>query len=451
VTRSMKIDLVLSTSQSYRDAVERGHPYRPYAPLTLAQLAALVPEELDAKVRITDLTQERLPSLDDADIVAISSITCGIPSAYALADRMRSRGATVVIGGSHATALPDEAQDHADAVVVGYAERTWPALLRDWKAGRLRKRYVDFSNPFSGRAVIPDRRLNASKGYLFNATAEASRGCPNGCSFCATACLNSGRVFLRPLAALREDLDSLGDSILFLDSNFTENHPPEGELFSLLGERGLSVYAGGSLKLAEDPGCVALAAKRGLRGLLVGFESIVAESVSGVGKTFNRPSAYADAIRVLHDYGIKILGCFVFGFDGDDESVFDRTVEFAEKNHIDIVRFSIVTPLPGTVLYRQLDSQGRILERDWKLYDTEHVVFRPALMRPEKLADGLRMAYRQSYSLPSAFRRLVGAPFWLPSILGNLVFRSLAYTFDSARPRKKRGCPDRENQGAMYT
>jgi radical SAM superfamily enzyme YgiQ (UPF0313 family) len=445
----MKIDLVLSTSQSYRHAVERGRPYRPYAPLTLAQLAALVPEELDATVRITDLTQERLPSLEDADIVAISSITCGIPSAYALADRMRSDGTTVVIGGSHATALPDEAQDHADAVVVGYAERTWPALLRDWKAGKLRKRYIDFSDPFSGPAVIPDRRLNASKGYLPTATAEASRGCPNACSFCATTCLNSGRVFLRPLAALRKDLDSLGGSILFLDSNFTENHPPEGELFSLLGERGLSVFAGGSLKLAAVPRRVALAARRGLRGLLVGFESIVAESVNGAGKTFNRPAAYADAIRVLHDNGIKILGCFVFGFDGDDESVFDRTVEFIEKNHIDIVRFSIVTPLPGTALYRDLASQGRILERNWELFDTEHVVFRPALLRPERLEEGLRMAYRRSYSLPSVFRRLAGAPPSLASILGNIVFRSLAYTFDSAKRREKSGSPGRESQGAV--
>lgn len=435
----MKIDLVLSTSRSYRNAVERGRPYRSYAPLTLTQLAALVPEELDARVRITDLTQERLPSLDDADIVAISSITCGVRSAYALADRERARGATVVIGGSHATALPGEAQEHADAVAVGYAERTWPALLRDWKAGRLRKRYTDFSDPFSGRGVIPDRRLNASKGYLFSATAEASRGCPNRCSFCAIGCLNSGNVFLKPLDALREDLDSMCGSVLFLDSNFTENHPPEGELFSLLGERRLSFYAAGSLKLAEDPRRVALAGRRGLRGILVGFESIVPESVSGASKAFNRPAAYRDAIRVLHDNGIKIFGCFVFGFDGDDESVFDRTLEFTEKNHVDIVRFSIVTPLPGTALFRDLAAQGRIIERDWEHYDTEHVVFRPALLRPERLEEGLRLAYRRSYSLSSACRRLAGAPPSLLSILGNIGFRSLAYTFDSAKQREKSG------------
>ena len=429
----MTIELVLSTSQGYRDAVERGHPYRPYAPLTLAQLAALVPEELRATVRITDLTQERLPALDGADIVAISSITCGIPSAYALADRMRARGSTVVIGGAHATALPDEAQDHADAVVVGYAERTWPALLRDWKAGKLRKRYTDFADPFRGPPVIPDRSLNAAKGYLTTATMEASRGCPNACSFCTTACLNSGSVFRRPLAALRKDLDSMRGSVLFLDSNFTENHPPEGELFNLLWQRRISFYAGGSLKLAEDPRRVALAARKGLRGLLVGFESIVPGSVNGTGKIFNRPAAYRDAIRVLHDNGIKILGCFVFGFDGDDESVFERTCRFVEKNHIDIVRYAIATPLPGTALYRSLAAQGRILERDWELYDTDHVVFRPALMPPERLQEGLRQAYRGTYSFSSAFKRLAGAPFWLPSILGNMVFRSLAYTFDSGR------------------
>ncbi len=198
-------------------------------------------------------------------------------------------------------------------------------------------------------------------------------------------------------------------SVLFLDSNFTENHPPEGELFNLLWQRRISFYAGGSLKLAEDPRRVALAAKKGLRGLLVGFESIVPGSVNGTGKIFNRPAAYRDAIRVLHDNGIKILGCFVFGFDGDDESVFERTCRFVEKNHIDIVRYAIATPLPGTALYRSLAAQGRILERDWELYDTDHVVFRPALMPPERLQEGLRQAYRGTYSFFSAFKRLAGS------------------------------------------
>jgi radical SAM superfamily enzyme YgiQ (UPF0313 family) len=432
---TLNIDLVMTASPDYVAARERGHPYRSYAPTTLSQLAALIPPAYRGRVRAFDLAQDPVPSFEGTDIVAISSITCGAALAYRLADEARSQGKLVVIGGAHATALPEEAAQHADAVVVGYAERSWPELIRDAACGRLRPRYEDFSNPFAAGSFVPDRSVLKGKRYFFTRTLEASRGCPNTCGFCATSSLNGGKAYLRSVSAVRDDIGKKGGSVLFLDSNLTENHPPGGELFSYLCERGIRSYGAGSIKLADDPSQAALASKRGLGGLLVGFESVCGDSLDAVGKGFNRPERYARAVRVFHDNGIKILGCFVLGLDSDDEGVFERTLRFIEDSAIDIVRIAIATPLPGTRLYAELEAEGRILERDWGYYDMEHVVFRPRLMRSERLVEGFKELYRRVYSLPSIVKRLMAAPPSLLSLGGNLGFRQLALDAASREER----------------
>lgn len=222
----------------------------------------------------------------------------------------------------------------------------------------------------------------------------------------------------------------MGRSVLFLDSNFTEVFPPEHVLWLALAERGTSVYAAGSIRLAEDPGRVALAAERGLRGLLVGFESLSGLSLASSGKGFADPAEYAEAIRVFHGSGIKLLGCFVFGLDGDDPSVFDRTAEFVERSHLDVVRYAIATPFPGTRIHARLRAEGRLIETDWESFDTEHVTFRPKLMDAATLYEGHRSLYRNSYSLPSIARRLAGRPPSLLTLLANAGFRELARNFD---------------------
>ncbi len=438
----MRIDLVLSTNESYRAAAALGRPYRSYAPLTLSLLAALVPEELDADVNLFDLAIDPPPRPGAADILAISSITCGAHYAYELADAARLAGSFVVIGGAHATALPEEAALHADAVVVGYGERSWPRLLRDFSRNAALRRYVDFSDPFAGEGAAEQRRrivrgLRKGAPYFFESTTEASRGCPNDCDFCTNCSLHPRGVHARPVEDTLRELDGMGRQVLFLDSNFTEVFPPEHALWLALAERRASVYAAGSVKLARIPARVELAAERGLKGLLVGFESLSACSLASAGKGFADPATYAEAIRVFHGSGIKLLACFILGLDGDDPSVFERTAEFVERNHLDAVRYAIATPFPGTRLHARLRAEGRLIESDWESFDTEHVTFRPARMDAETLYEGHRSLYKRSYSFTSIFRRLSGAPPSLLTLMANAGFRNLALNFDRTHPRAR--------------
>jgi radical SAM superfamily enzyme YgiQ (UPF0313 family) len=365
-----------------------------------------------------------------ADLLAISSITCGAPHAYRLAAQARARGTKVVIGGAHATALPDEAARHADAVVVGHGERSWPRLLRDLAAGRLQERYVDFGDPFTGPPVEPDRSQIAGRGYLASSTMEASRGCSNACAFCTVSCLTAGQLHRRPTQDVLHEAAALPGRVVFLDSNFADDLEAVRPLLLGLRAIGKRFYAGVTLRLAEDQAALKLAADCGLAGALIGFESVNESATRGAGKGFNHPDRYVEAVRRLHDHGIRVLGCFAFGLDGDDASVFERTVELADRARIDIVRYAIATPLPGTRLLADLEAQGRITDRDWERYDTEHVVFRPAGMTAQQLHEGYRWAYRQTYRAGSIWRRLAGRNFTPVTLAGNLGFRRIAYTAD---------------------
>lgn len=427
----LKIGLFLSTNASYRRAVARGRPYSSYAPATLAVLAALVPTELKAEVRTFDLVRQKIPDdLHSYDLVGISTITCGAPFAYQLADALRNRGATVVLGGAHPTALPEEALKHADALEVGYGERTWPRLLRDFAEGCLQPLYRDFENPFTCSVRFMDRSQFKGKGYFFDRVAEFSRGCPNGCSFCSVAGMSKGRVHCRDRREIMEELKALGKRVLFLDSNFTGNPDSVRPLWEDLRDAGIRWYCAASTRFASDPELVDLAAACGCRGVLIGFESINEASLRSSRKSFNNPREYAEAIARLHHRGILVLGCFVFGLDGDGADVFELTVDFVKRAKIDLVRYAVATPFPGTPLHERLEREGRLISRDWEKYDTEHVVFTPLRMTPEQLYEGHRWAYRETYRLSRILGRVRARSFPL-NLMGNLGFRHLAFTFDS--------------------
>jgi len=426
----LKIGLVLSTNAGYRRAVARGRPYSSWAPATLAVLAALVPTELKAEVRTFDLVRQKIPDdLHRYDLVGISAITCGAPFAYQLADSLRNRGVTVVLGGAHPTALPEESLRHADAVVVGYGERTWPRLLRDFTEGRLQPLYRDFEDPFTCSVRFMDRSQLKGKGYFFDKVIEFSRGCPNDCSFCSVAGMNDGRVHCRDRRELMEELTALGRSVLFLDSNFTGNPDRVRPLWEDLRHARIRWYCAASLRFASDPELVDLAAACGCRGVLIGFESINEASLRSSRKSFNHPREYSEAVARLHRRGIPVLGCFVFGLDGDGADVFERTVDFVSRAKVDLVRYAVATPFPGTPLHERLQREGRLISGNWEEYDTEHVVFRPLRMTPEQLREGHRWAYRETYRLSRILSRVRARS--LPrSLIANLGFRSLAYTFD---------------------
>jgi radical SAM superfamily enzyme YgiQ (UPF0313 family) len=418
------------------------HAKAGYAATTLTTLAALVPPELDAEIALIDETVDAVPAdFAGADLVAISAMTCDAQRAYQLADRARSRRIPVVLGGYHPTFMPAEAGQHADAVVKGFAEVAWPRLLRDFARGSMGRIYEDaWQETFISSSPTPRRDLLNRQAYTIPNTLETTRGCPNQCHFCVVPPMHERRYVQRRLDRISADIDSMPRGRLaLLDANPMENDAYAASLFSVLGRSGRTWFSCASFKSAGDKQWVQAARSNGCRGLVIGFESLDAGWLSSAGKAFNDVRRYGETCRMLHDAGIAILGCFMFGLDGEDRSVFERTVEFVDRNHLDVVLYSVFTPFPGTHAWAQLSAQGRILTADWGRYDGRHVVFQPAGMTVDELQNGFHYAWRQTYRLGSILRRVMGAA-TLPfvDLAVNLALRHYRRTFLPAgnAPRK---------------
>lgn len=376
-----------------------------YRPLTLALLASLVPEELGFDIQIIDEGVDQISFDAPADLVAISAITGTSLRAYEIAQVFRSRGATVVLGGVHPTLMPEEARQHADAVVIGYAEESWPQLLRDYCRGELKAFYRQES--FDVRTIprINHAFLPRNK-YLPFYTLEATRGCHHNCEFCVVPTAWGGH-FQRPVADVVDEIRQQGKKhLLFLDLNLVSGGDYARQLFEALVS--LRIKWGGlaTVDLAFDQELLDLAAKSGCKGLLVGFESLERKSLAIAQKGINIQRNYAEAMLRFHAAGIGIMGCFAFGFDHDDKNCFDATVDFIIQSKIELPRFAILTPFPGTPLFQRYAAEGRILSRQWDLYDGQHVVFRPARMTPSELLIGCESAWKKAYRFSSIARRL---------------------------------------------
>lgn len=421
----MKVQLLLPAGEIHRNTTGIFKRSLRYAPLTLTTLAALVPEELGIELTLQDEGVQPLDLDFEADLVAISCITGTAQRGYAIADQLRARGIKVVIGGVHATLLPDEAAEHADAIVTGYAEQSWPQLLRDFAAGRMQKRY---HLPTSRHLVgIPHARrdlLNRKKYSTVNSI-EATRGCPHKCDFCVVPTAWANTYAHRPVEEVIAELQTFqGRVALFIDLSPVEDVVYAKALYRAMIPLGLRWVGLATTRIAEDPELLKLAEQSGCKGLLIGFESVTQATLNQTQKHFHSADKYAEIVRKLHDHGIGIQGCFVFGFDNDDESVFERTVEFVDRAKIDLPRYAVMTPFPGTGTFRRLEAQGRLLHKNWQLYDVEHVVFEPKQMTAERLQEGLEWSWRQSYGWKSLFKRVSGAP-W--SIMPLWVSLNLGY------------------------
>ena len=399
-----------------------------YAPLTLTTLAALVPEELEAEIQLYDETAQTIPLNIDAELIGITAITGTSIRAYRWADYYRARGKTVVLGGVHPTLMPAEAADHADAVVVGYAERSWPQLLRDYRRGALRPYYrmeADFS--LVGQPM-PKRHLLKRSRYITLNSVEATRGCLHACSFCVVPSAWGRHVYMRPVEEVAAEVEQLpGRLVIFVDVNLIANPPYAKALFKALSPLNKRWFGLVTSNIVRDEELFSLMVKSGCKGLLIGFESVTSPSLHSINKSFNKVDDYELLMKKLHDAGIGVNGTFVFGADGDDASVFPRTVETIQKLRIDLPRYAVMTPFPGTALYGDLERQNRILQRHWSLYDVEHVVIQPAQMTAEALQAGLEWAWRETYAWASIAERIAGFNSLFPiAIPPNLGYRSYA-------------------------
>lgn len=403
-----------------------------YAPLTLTTLAALVPQELNANVNIYDETAGGIPLDIDADLVCITSITGTSSRCYTYADYFRSKGKTVVLGGVHPTLMPDEANGHADAVVTGFAEQTFPRLLSDYKRGQLKPRYAqgpDFT--LDNNVVLPRRELLKKSRYISVNSVEAVRGCGLPCIFCAYPTAFGRKVYRRPVREIVRDIESLHSrEVLFPDVNLIADRAFAVELFTALVPMRKMWFGLTSSAIGEDDELIALFRKSGCRGILIGFESVDQSSQGFIRKGVNKTAGYKQLMEKLHDAGIMVQGCFAFGGDNEDISVFERTVEMAVKTRIDLPRYAILTPFPRTPFFLQMEEEKRIFERDWAMYDVEHCVFRPKNMTPEQLEAGTEWAWRETYKFSSIFKRLY--PFGnspLIAAMVNMGYRGYANKF----------------------
>lgn len=379
--------------------------YSLFPPLGLATLAGYL--DADDEVTISDEHVETL-DLDDApDLVVIQVYITSARRSYEIADAYRARGAHVCLGGLHVTSLPDEAAAHADSIFLGPGEDIWPTFLTDFRRGRPHARYVSTERSLLG--VPPIRRdLIKRHLYLVPNSIVVSRGCPHVCDFCyKVAFFRGGKQFYtQTVDAALAEIDRLpGRHLYFLDDHLFGNPRFAASLFDGMRGMGRLWQAAGTVKaVLEQPVLLERAADSGLRSLFVGFETVNSTNLTEQHKYQNVGRNYDAAVSRLHELGVMVNGSFVFGMDGDDADVFDRTVDWAIRAGIETATFHILTPYPDTALYRRMEADGRLLHNDWDQYDTRHVVFTPANMTPETLVRGYGRAYRDFYRWGSIWR-----------------------------------------------
>ena len=392
------------------------------APLTLTTLAALTPPESDSEITLIDASVQRVPEQEDFDLVAISCLTGTALKAYEWAAHFRTRGATVVLGGIHVSLRPDEAAQHADSIMTGFAEITWPQMLADLANGQLKPRY-DGKRGDVTRLPIPRRDLQKRFAYAMPNTVCATRGCGCDCSFCSVPAADYGWQ-VRPVEDVVNELRKIpARRFTFNDVNLTQDRNHALELLNAIAP--LKKFWGGlaTVGTANDPEMLAALQRAGCQYLLCGFESLSGAALNSINKGFNRISDYKTSMEAFHAYGISIQGCFIFGLENDRHDVFEHTVEAVNELKVDIPRYALNTPYPGTPLFRQLEAEGRLLHTHWTHYDTQHVVFQPRHMSPEELDEGFRRAYAQTFRLNAIRARTQSSPHPLITGIGNLAYR----------------------------
>lgn len=375
--------------------------------LSLAALAAATPPEWE--VALCDENIEPLAVGTDAELVAITAMTPQAPRAYEIAAAFRSRGKTVVMGGFHASNLPDEALAHVDAVVVGEGDLVWPRLLADFAEGRLQRRYR--SSALLDMAAIPAARREIFRGkrYLLTNTIQTTRGCPFDCEFCSVTSFYGRKYRERPVTQVLAELETLrreNSFAFFVDDNLVADRAYALELFRGMRGMGFKWLSHAPIDFAADPELLRAAGESGCVGMFVGFESLNQEALAAMGKVTNRVPAYLDSARAFRDNGIGILGSFVLGYDGDTPDIFPALLRFCEEARLEAAIFPILTPYPGTRVRKRLEEAGRITSSAWEDYDMEHVTFTPAGMSAAELQAGYDWLNGAFYSFPSMWRRI---------------------------------------------
>lgn len=398
----MKVKMILPALTEAESPFWRPIKYSLFPPLGLATLAAYLSP--DDEIDLQDQHIEKLNLDDEPDLVVIQVYITNAYRAYRIADHYRDKGAYVILGGLHVTALPDEAALHADSIFLGPAEESFPRFLKDFRNKIPQKVYRSSIRTLQNMPVVRRDLIKRHK-YKVPNSIVVTRGCPHHCDFCyKDAFYEGGKSFYTQLVddALAE-IDRLpGRHLYFLDDHLLGNKKFASELFE--GMRGMNRVFQGAATIASilDGNLIEKAAEAGLRSVFVGFETFSPENLKMSNKKQNLARDYSEAVKRLHSLGIMINGSFVFGLDHDNKDVFKRTVDWGVQNAITTSTFHILTPYPGTRLFSDME-QARRITRNWDLYDTRHVVYRTTNLSTRELEEGYNWAYNEFYSWSNIF------------------------------------------------
>ncbi len=384
----------------------------PFPILGLTLLASLFPKTYEVKIINEAIGQADFDA--EVDLVGITGLTCVIKRTYTLADRFREKGVKVILGGVHPSLLPEEAKEHADSVFIGEAEGVLDQLLNDFEAGELKPFYKNREWSDLRGMPLPRRDLLDKHYSPFFKAIETTRGCPNRCEFCSVPTINGKRYRIRPLEEVDQELSSIirkkGEYLFLTDDNVTAREDYALGLFEIFKRHQVKWMGFTTIQIAMNEGLLKKAQESGCVSLFIGFESLLQENLDSVSKRFVPTKELSSLMKVIQSHGIGIHGSFIFGFDGDDSGIFKKTVEFVQKNNIELPTFSILTPFPGTPLQRRLEEEGRIFDREWSHYDMSHVVFRPKKMTVQELQEGYLWAQKYICAPRSILKRLIWGP-----------------------------------------
>lgn len=380
--------------------------------LAIPTLAALTPPHHE--IRVFDENIENIDYSWDADLVGISVRTMFAKRAYAISENYRKRGVKTVLGGIHVSMCPDEAMLYCDCVAIGEAEDVWHKILEDAENGRLQNRYSADKHCDMKLSPVPNRDPLSRTKYLSDIV-QTTKGCPYHCEFCSVYAYDGQKIRNKTLEQVIKEIQDINatgskyktkNAIFFADDNIIANKKFARELFLALKPHNLNWMCQASINLSEEEELLALMRESGCGAVFIGFESISEQNLAKMHKGLNQRYNYMEAIKKIQSHGILVHSSFIVGYDFDTQQSFDELIDFIDETNLLMPLINILTPFPGTELFKRFEQEGRLLHKDWSLYDTRHVVFSPGNISPEELLAGYNKIVKHIYSYSSILKKL---------------------------------------------
>lgn len=408
-----------------------------YPSLTLAVIYSLIPNGVFEKIDLIDENSQKVDyDKDIYDVVMISFDTSSSLTAYKHCEEFRKRGSYIVCGGYHATALPDEALQHCNTVICGPAEKSIPEFVADFVKGQPKQLYRNYdvcADDFS----IPARDKITKRKKLKIPAIAANRGCSNYCKYCSMRTM--WKSCPRPVKSVVDEIKDLkAKMVIFYDPNFFGNRDYAIELMTELKKIKILWVSNATADFGYDHELMQIAYESGCRGVLIGLESLNSQSLAGVGKRFHNADKYKEIIENIHSHGIAVNGCFVLGFDSDTEEELLDLPNRVDRLGLDLCRFAILTPYPGTKLYEEYEKSGRIITKEWSRYNQHNTVFRPINMTPERLNEIFRKVSKEAYSWKRVLKRTFTSPWRKNGYVFILLGANIGFKFLEINKRKKK-------------